>query len=98
MKEYWNSLTASKKVKFIATLILGLFVVIFSFQNWRAGELHLFTLKMDVPITLLILISMIIGYTISSLYNFKKTALKDKEIRDLKSRLKDAMTDQKDSL
>lgn len=98
MKEYWDSLTIGKKVKFIIVSILGLLVIIFSFQNWGAGELHLFSFKASVPITLLIFISMIIGYTISSLYNHKQKALKDKEIRDLKSRLKDCMTDQKDSL
>lgn len=98
MKEYWDSLTIGKKVKFIIVSILGLLVIIFSFQNWRAGELHLFSFKASVPITLLIFISMVIGYTISSLYSHKQKAIKDKEIRDLKSRLKDCMTDQKDSL
>lgn len=98
MKEYWESLTVGKRIKLIVTLILCLLVVIFCVQNWKAGELRIFNFEINIPITLLIFISMFIGYTIATLSHVKKSVLKDKEIKELKSKLKDFMTDQKDLL
>lgn len=98
MKEYWDSLTAGKRMKLIVTSILCLLVIIFCVQNWEAGELHILNFKVNIPITLLIFISMFIGYTAATLSNVKKSVLKDKEIKELKSKLKDFMMDQKDSL
>ena len=98
MKEYWDSLSNGKKAKLILTFILLLLVVIFAFQNWVTGELRLVFITIEIPITLLILISIFIGYTIALTFNYKKVTAKEKEIKQLKSKLKDYINDPKDSL
>jgi hypothetical protein len=46
----------------------------------------------------LIGISLFIGYSLALVYNHKKIIDKDQQIKELKSRLKDFMTDKKDML
>ncbi len=98
MKEYWDSLTTGKKAKLIFTFLLCVLVLVFAFQNWEAGQLRLVFYTIEIPITLLILISIFIGYSLGLIYMQKKVMNKEKEIKELKSKLKDFLTDQRDSL
>ena len=98
MKEYWESLSIGKKIKLVVTLILCLLVIIFAFQNWEYGELKLVFVNVQIPITLLISISLFIGYTAALLINYKKLNTKEKEIKELKGKIKEYMQDSHDSL
>jgi len=98
MLEYWVSLSNWKKIKLVISLICLILVVVFSFQNWEAGDLKLVFFSIRIPITLLIGISLFIGYSLALVYNHKKIIDKDQQIKELKSRLKDFMTDKKDML
>ncbi len=98
MSDYWKSLSNWKKIKLVISLICLVLIVIFSFQNWESGDLRLVFFSIRIPITLLIAISLFIGYTLAIVYNHKKISDKDQEIRELKSRIKDFMTDKKDFL
>ena len=98
MSDYWKSLSSWKKIKLVISLICLILVVVFSFQNWDSGDLKLVFFSIKIPITLLIAISLFIGYSLGVVYNHKKSIDKDQEIKELKSRLKDFMTDKKDLL
>ena len=88
-KEFWDTLNFWKKLKLVFILILSVLVVVFSFQNWVIGELRLVFFRVNIPVTLLVLITFFIGYSFALLSIFKKTELKEKEIRRLNVKIKE---------
>lgn len=87
MKEYWSNLTTGQKIKYIISLIIVIFVVIFAVQNWARTEVNFVFFSINVPKTLLILISLVGGYGLSTLFDYRKFKKKDKEIKSLKNQL-----------
>lgn len=87
MKEYWSKLTFVQKVKLIFFAIVGLLIVIFAFLNWKVFHLNLIFGKVDVPITILIFISMFGGYGYAKVAGFLRTRKQDQEISYLKGEL-----------
>lgn len=87
MKEYWDKLTLGQKIKLISFAIIGLLIVIFALLNWKVYELNLIFGKVEVPLTILILISMFGGYAYAKVYGFMKSRSQDKEISYLKGEL-----------
>jgi uncharacterized integral membrane protein len=67
--------------------LAGLLVVIFAFLNWDIFELHLVFGKIEVPVTIIILVSMFGGYGYARLFSYVKSRQKDKEISYLKGEL-----------
>lgn len=66
--------------------------------NWKEQEVHMLIRKVYMPLTLMIVFSIAVGYAWSFLFNFQKFRKKDKEIStlmnnidDLKRQLKDCM-------
>jgi uncharacterized integral membrane protein len=87
MQEYWKSLSPIGKFKFAANIILGIIGVVFATLNWTSQEIHMVFFKAQVPLSLLIIFSMIAGYAVSTLVNYKKIQEKEKEIKKLQEEL-----------
>lgn len=87
LKEYWDSLTATGKAKFILKIILVILSILFAIFNWQTIELHLIFLKVQIPLTLLIVVCVGIGLIISSIFDYRRFKKKDKEIQRLKKEL-----------
>jgi uncharacterized integral membrane protein len=87
LKEYWDSLNGIGKVKFILKVILVILSVLFAIFNWQSTELHLIFVKINIPLTLLIVVCVGIGLVISSMFDYKRFKKKDLEIQRLKKEL-----------
>lgn len=98
MQEYWKNLSLWDKVKFVFSIILGVLGVVFATLNWKEQEVHIIFKKTQLPLSLLIMFSIAVGYAWAFLFNFRKFRMKDKEIGtlmnnidDLKAQLKDCI-------
>jgi uncharacterized integral membrane protein len=89
LKEYWESLNAFGKFKFVAKIILVILTILFAVFNWQNIELHLIFVKVNVPLTVLILICFGIGLLISSIFDYRRFKVKNKEIEVLKKQIED---------
>lgn len=87
MGEYWESLSGFNKVKFVATIILSIFVFTFAIVNWKEIEVEFIFFRLKMYITLLIIICLSMGYLISSLFEYKYYNQKQKEVLALKAEL-----------
>jgi uncharacterized integral membrane protein len=87
MTEYWNSLSLLNKVKFVLSIILGIMGVVFATLNWKVQDVHLLFVQTKMPLTLLIIFSMVVGYAFSFIFSYKKFRVKDQEIEELKKEL-----------
>lgn len=87
MKEYWSNLTTGQKTKYIISFLVVVFVVIFAVQNWGRTEVNFVFFSVNIPKTLLIIISLAGGYGLSTLFDYRKFKKKDKEIRLLQEQL-----------
>lgn len=87
MKEYWSKLTFVQKVKLIFFAIIGLLILIFAFLNWKVFNLNLIFGKVEVPVTILVLISMFGGYGYAKVAGFLRSRKQDQEISYLKGEL-----------
>ncbi len=87
MKEYWNDLSGGQKTKLILKIILGIFALTFVLRNWQSVTVIPVFFKIQMPLTLVILLSIGIGFALSSIFDYKKFKIKNKEIADLKAKL-----------
>jgi len=84
LKEYWSKLSFTQKLNHIFWGVIGLLILIFALLNWQVIELHLVFGSIDVPVTILVLLSMLGGYGYAKIFGFIKSRKKDKEISYLK--------------
>jgi uncharacterized integral membrane protein len=89
MKDYWNSLSIYRKIKFIISIVISIYVLIFAFINLQETEINFIFFKVKISITLLILICLILGYLTSNIFDFRKYRSNHKEINQLKTKIKD---------
>lgn len=87
MKEYWNDLSLSRKIRLIFTILIGICAIIFAARNWKDTEVILVFLKIQMPLTLVIVLSSAIGFAIASLFDYRKFKVRDQEIIRLKKEL-----------
>ena len=87
MKDYWKKLSFGEKAKLIFFAICGLLILIFALLNWKVYNLNLIFGKVEVPVTILILVSMFGGYAYARIYSWIKARQQDKEISYLKGEL-----------
>lgn len=92
MKEYWNNLTSGQKSKLIMKIVLGLFALIFAIRNWQSVPVIWVFFKTQIPLTLVIVLCIGIGFAVSSLFDHRKFKAKDKEIADLKTKISSLIT------
>ena len=93
MKDYWETLTFFKKIKFSITIFLFILLIIFSFQNWEREKLDLIFISIEIHLTLIIAFSILIGYTISLISNHKKIQIKEVQIKRLKEKINELSKD-----
>lgn len=93
MAEYWNGLSLLNKVKFVFSIILGIIGVVFATLNWKEQDVHLLFVQTKMPLTLLIIFSMIVGYAFSFVFSYKKFRAKDREIDELKKEIEELKRD-----
>lgn len=84
MVEYWHSLSTVNKIKFVLSILLGIVGVVFATLNWKEQEVHLLVTRAQMPLTLLIIFSIVVGYALSFVFSYKKFREKDREIEALK--------------
>ena len=88
MSEYWESLTVGKKIRLVFVVILSIFILTFAVVNWQESEVNFIFFRLNIPITLLILICATIGYLISTLFEYRHYNEKVKEINLLNEEIK----------
>lgn len=84
MKEYWSKLSFIQKANHLFWAVIGLLILIFALLNWQTIEVNLIFGKIEIPLTILILVSMFGGYGYARIFGFIKARKKDKEISYLK--------------
>lgn len=89
MVEYWHSLSTINKIKFVLSILLGIIGVVFATLNWTEQEVHLLVTKTKMPLTLLIIFSVIVGYALSFVFSYRKFRAKDREIEVLKKEIEE---------
>lgn len=72
MKSFWQNLSNTEKTKLIIFSLLTIMLLVFSIRNWQETELHIFFTVIDIPITLLILFSMLVGFGIAKVFTTRK--------------------------
>ena len=87
LKEYWESLSAMGKAKFVGKIVLVILAVLFAVLNWQSVELHLVFTRITMPLTVLIMSCFAIGLVISSIFDYRRFKKKDQEIKRLKKEL-----------
>lgn len=92
---YWDNLSFWKKTKLILTIILSVFVAVFAFINWKTAPVSFVFVDVEVSITLLILICLLVGYLIASLFESKHYNTKVREINTLNKEIDQLKTENK---
>jgi uncharacterized integral membrane protein len=87
LREYWDNLTVGGKIKFVLKVILGILAFLFALFNWQNTELHLVFIRLQMPLTILILAFGGIGFVLSSIFDYRRFKKKDEEIAALKKEL-----------
>ena len=82
-KEYWEKLSSIEKLKFVLKIIFGLIAFLFAVFNWQTVELHLVFGKVNLPLTILIILCFAIGFFLSSLFDYRRFKKKNNEIEKL---------------
>jgi uncharacterized integral membrane protein len=85
MEEYWKNLSFAGKAKFVISVIIGTLTVVFATLNWTDIQVHLIFWKPTIPLSLIILGSVVGGYAISYVFAYRKFKSKDGEIDEMKS-------------
>lgn len=79
MKENTNSTSLYRKLSMSLIIVLVLLIMLFIFQNWNDISIDLLLYKFELPVSALIILSIFIGWSISSItYFVKSNRLKDK--------------------
>lgn len=87
MNDYWKSLSTAQKFKYIISGIIGILVLVFAILNWESTKVHFIIGEIRISKTLLILLSLAGGFGLASIFDYRKFRKKNKEIKDLKSKL-----------
>ncbi len=88
MKEWWDGLSNSQKMKYIISAVSGMLVLIFAIVNWKSIPVNFLITTIRIPTTLLIVLSLAGGFGLATLFDYRKFKKKDKEINTLRTRLK----------
>lgn len=94
MREYWHLLTPWQKFKFVCTLLLFIYVILFAIFNWESQTINFIFFPVKLPLTLIILICLTVGYLSSMLFDYKKYKAKEIEIKQLKDQIETLKTEE----
>ena len=84
----WSKMSLRDKVKFSVSIICIILFIAFATLNWNSQEIHFIFLKSRIPLTIVMFLSVVVGYLISFLFSYKKIMKKDFEIEILKEKIK----------
>ncbi len=87
MKEFWLLLSPWKKFKLVMTILLTLFIIIFAIINWQETEVNFIFFKIEISVTLLMIVCLVLGYLSSSIFDYRKYKTKEREIIKLKDKI-----------
>jgi uncharacterized integral membrane protein len=87
MLSYWKALSPWRKFKLVFSILIFIFVVVFAILNWQIVEIRFIFFKLNISVTLLIILCLVLGFIISSIFDHRKFRKKDKEILELKDQL-----------
>lgn len=93
MREFWDGLTSLGKAKFIGYSLLGIFTVLFAVFNWKETEVHFVVMHVNLPLTIVIVLSMIGGFAFAKIASYRKTLRKEKEMTNLKKQIESQSKD-----
>jgi uncharacterized integral membrane protein len=80
MRDFWNGLDNLGKTKFVSYILLGIFSVLFAVFNWKLVEVNFVLMKWNLPLTIVIVMSMAGGFALSKLLNYRAVRKNEKEI------------------
>ncbi|MFT5582151.1 MAG: putative integral membrane protein [Psychromonas sp.] len=83
MKDYWDELTNWQKTKLILKVILYLLVGIFCIRNWHSTDLNLVIVTFKIPLTVIIVASLGLGYLLAKTLTQGRIAKMKKQIKEL---------------
>ena len=83
----WGKMSLKDKVKFTSSIICVILFIAFAALNWNSHEIHFIFLKSKIPLTVVIFLSVVVGYLISFLISYKKLMKKNFEIEMLKEKI-----------
>lgn len=89
MSDYWERMSTWQKTKAIISVVVLVFIVIFSIINWESRQINFVFGRVNVPLTLIIVICLLVGYSLSSFNEYKYYNRKVKEVSDLEARVKE---------
>lgn len=81
MFEFWPKLTLLEKVKYVSSRLGLVLLVLFCVFNWQEQIVDMIFFKMKIPLTLLIIISFILGILISFYNNYKLNSTKEEQAK-----------------
>lgn len=83
MSDYWDKLNNWQKAKLIFTLLVCIFIFVFAFVNWQRITVNFIFFNLNISMTLLIAISLCLGYLVSSVFESRHYNQKVAEIKEL---------------
>lgn len=79
MDNQWKDLEKKQKVRYILIAVISILTTLFAVFNWQSVKLHLIVTSFNIPLTVLIFISMLVGFAASSLFDYFKKRKKSKQ-------------------
>ena len=63
MRDLWMKLDTKEKVRFVFSILCLVLLVVFTTLNWKDFEVNLLITSVKTPVSLLLLVTFILGYT-----------------------------------
>jgi uncharacterized integral membrane protein len=79
MESYWENLSFTGKAKFVISVVIGSLTVVLATLNWTEIQVHLIFWKPTIPLSLIILGSVVGGYAISYVFAYRKFKSKEND-------------------
>jgi uncharacterized integral membrane protein len=83
MYDYWQKLSFGRKIRLCLFITLGILLMLFVVQNWIVIPIELVFFTVQIPVTLLILISLFIGFVFATFFDYKGIKERDRKINEL---------------
>lgn len=87
MKSYWNNLNLFGKIKLTITLLVGLVVLVFIFQNLEDVTLTFLSYNFKLPLSLILILIGVFGYVFARVTDIASLSKKNKEIKTLQQEI-----------
>ena len=89
MKQFWTSLPVKEKIKFVLSAMTGIAGVVFATLNWNETGVHLLFSYTYAPLSVIIILSMLIGYAFGYIPRATRLRSKERELEEMRKELDD---------